>query len=60
MLAHPIEDFVTLAKAADLNPATDFIRAYLRNVRFGLCDLAGFNFEGANLDGADLSNATID
>ena len=60
MLAHPTEDFVTLAEAAKLDPATDFIRADLRNVDFGFCDLAGFNFEGANLDGADLSRATVD
>ncbi|MGI9504482.1 MAG: SUMF1/EgtB/PvdO family nonheme iron enzyme [Geminicoccaceae bacterium] len=60
MLAHPTEDFVTLAEAAGLDLATDFVRADLCNVDFGYCDLAGFNFEGANLDGADLSRATVD
>ena len=60
MLAHPNENFVELARAADLDPATDFVRTDLRNVDFGLCDLAGFNFEGANLDGANLSMATVD
>lgn len=60
MLAHPEEDFVALAKAANLDPATDFVRTDLRNVDFGFCDLAGFNFEGANLDGANLTRAVVD
>jgi len=60
MLAHPNENFVELANAANLDPETDFVRADLRNINFGLCDLTGFNFEGANLDDANLSGAIVD
>jgi uncharacterized protein YjbI with pentapeptide repeats len=56
----PEENFVSLAKAAKLDPSTDFIAVDLRDVHFGECDLSGFNFSRSNLAGADLSRARIE
>lgn len=50
------ESFVALARLANLDPARAFVGADLRNVDFGTGDIAGFNFRGARLEGANLSN----
>ena len=47
--------FVELARAAELDPGTAFREADLRRINFGLDDLAGFDFTGADLRGANLS-----
>jgi len=59
-MENPEEDFVILAKAANLDPKFDFMRQDLRNIDFGDCDLTGFNFSGANIAGCDFSKAKID
>jgi uncharacterized protein YjbI with pentapeptide repeats len=52
------DSFVALARLAGLNPARAFRGANLRDVNFGTDDIAGFDFTGANLEGADLSRVT--
>ena len=52
------DSFVALARHAGLNPARAFNGANLRGVDFGTDDIAGFNFIGASLEGADLSRVT--
>lgn len=49
--------FVDLARAAELDPGTAFREADLRRINFGADDLAGFDFTGADLRGANLSHA---
>jgi hypothetical protein len=49
--------FVVSIKLAGLDPATDFVEAYLRGIDFGTDGLAGFNFTGAWFQGANLSRA---
>ena len=49
--------FVDLARAAKLDPGTAFREADLRRINFGADDLAGFDFTGADLRGANLSHA---
>lgn len=49
--------FVELARAAELDPGTAFREADLRRINFGADDLAGFDFTGADLRGANLSLA---
>ena len=49
--------FVDLALAAELDPGTAFREADLRRINFGADDLAGFDFTGADLRGANLSHA---
>ena len=60
LLAYTEENFVELARAAHLDPATDFVRSDLRFVDFGKSDLTGFNFEGSNLIGANLGQAAVE
>ena len=60
ILDTPEEDFVILAKAANLDPAVDFISQDLSNIDFGECDLSGFNFTGAYIAGSNFSKAKID
>ena len=57
LLRHRSDDFAVLAALTGLDPATDFRDADLRDVDFGTSDIGAFNFERANLDGADWSNA---
>src|ERR1700730_1599203 len=52
--------FFTLAEAAGLNPASDFIGARLRDLDFRDEDLRGFNFSNADLTGADFRGANVD
>ncbi len=49
--------FVDLALAAELDPGTAFREADLRRINFGADNLAGFDFTGADLRGANLSHA---
>ena len=49
--------FVELAQAAELDPATAFREADLRRINFGADDLTGFDFTGADLRGANISQA---
>jgi len=58
--ANPKADFVELVRAIDVDPATDFVKSDLRFVDFGRCNLTGFNFEGSNLHGADLSQVAVE
>jgi hypothetical protein len=51
--------FRALVKAADLDPARDFIGAVLRNVDFRDEDLRGFDFSNADLTGADFRRANV-
>jgi hypothetical protein len=53
------ENFVDLAKVANLDPQTDFQNANLRNLNFSNCDLTGFNFSASDLDGACFDDAMI-
>src|SRR5271163_3434309 len=45
--------FAALVRAARLDPARDFIGAFLAGLDFRDEDLRGFNFSGADLTGAD-------
>ncbi|SRR6266851_551980 len=47
--------FTDLAKIAGLNPDEDFKRANLEGVDFGLSTIDGYDFTGASLAGANLS-----
>lgn len=50
--------FAELASIAGLDPATSFRGADLQRVDFGMDDLTGFDFSGADLRDADLSRVT--
>jgi Pentapeptide repeats (8 copies) len=51
--------FAALARAAGLDPARDFIGAFLANLDFRDEDLRGFDFSRADLTGADFRRARI-
>ena len=53
-------DFVTLARAAGLDPARDFRGADLRGMDFGASDLRGLDLSGADLEGCDFSRAKLE
>jgi Pentapeptide repeats (9 copies) len=58
------DDFLELAKIANLNPALDFAGSSLRGtslsaVDFSSANLQGANFRGANLNDADFSDANL-
>jgi uncharacterized protein YjbI with pentapeptide repeats len=52
--------FASLAKAAGLDPACDFVRASLREIDLRGEDLRGFDFSLADLTGADFRGANMD
>jgi hypothetical protein len=52
--------FASLAKAAGLDPARDFVRASLREIDLRGEDLRGFDFSRADLTGADFRGANMD
>jgi tetratricopeptide (TPR) repeat protein len=58
--AEPLPSFRSLAEAAALDPASDFISASLRDMDFRDQDLRGFDFSRADLTGADFRRARID
>ncbi|MEM7560769.1 MAG: SUMF1/EgtB/PvdO family nonheme iron enzyme, partial [Planctomycetota bacterium] len=60
ILTEPSDDFVTLAKAAGLEPKKDFRFADLRGISFGKCVLKDFDLTGADLRGSDISQAVPD
>jgi phage repressor protein C with HTH and peptisase S24 domain len=51
--------FATLVRAAGLDPARDFIGAFLADLDFRDEDLRGFDFSGADLTGADFRRANL-
>ncbi|WP_198172726.1 pentapeptide repeat-containing protein [Bradyrhizobium sp. AT1] len=51
--------FVTLARAAGLDPARDFVGASLRDMDFRGEDLRGCNFSRADLTGSDFRRANL-
>jgi uncharacterized protein YjbI with pentapeptide repeats len=51
--------FRDLAKAAALDPASDFVGASLRDIDFRDEDLRGFDFSNADLTGADFRRANV-
>src|SRR5262249_17164103 len=51
--------FRDLAKAAGLDPASDFVGASLRDMDFRDEDLRGFDFSNADLTGADFRRANL-
>jgi uncharacterized protein YjbI with pentapeptide repeats len=51
--------FAALVRKAGLNPARDFIGAFLADIDFRDEDLRGFDFSGADLTGADFRRANI-
>src|SRR5262245_13013572 len=51
--------FRSLVKAADLDPARDFVGASLRNMDFRDEDLRGFDFSNADLSGSDFRRAEV-
>jgi formylglycine-generating enzyme required for sulfatase activity len=51
--------FAALVKAAGLDPAQDFIGAFLRDLDFRDEDLRGFDFSQADLTGADFRRANL-
>jgi uncharacterized protein YjbI with pentapeptide repeats len=51
--------FAGLARAAGLDPARDFIGAFLASLDFRDEDLRGFNFSDADLTGADFRRANL-
>jgi hypothetical protein len=51
--------FAALVRAAGLDPARDFIGAFLADLDFRDEDLRGFDFSGADLTGADFRRANI-
>ena len=53
------DDFISLAKLAELDPKMDFRGADLRGVDFGRSDLSGFDFTSADLRGADFRRASV-
>lgn len=60
----PIDDFIQLAKLANLNPLDDFagsnlIAANLSGLSLGNANLYQTNFRGANLTDIDLSEANL-
>jgi hypothetical protein len=52
--------FVDLVAIAGLNPSLAFRGADLRDVDFGECSLAGYDFTGADLSGARLDRASLE
>ena len=52
-------DFVTLIRAAKLNPKTDLRHHSLKNQDFSYCDLSGFDFTGCDLIGSKFKGAII-
>lgn len=54
------DNFVRLADVAELDKRRDFRFSNLENVNFSNCDLAGFDFTGANLKGAFGRNVNWD
>jgi hypothetical protein len=64
IIAAETDDFVELAKIANLNPALDFAGGSLRGtslsaVDFSSANLPAANFRGANLNDADFSDANL-
>jgi sulfatase modifying factor 1 len=57
LLGSNSSSFADLVRAAELDPGTDFREADLRRINFGSDDLSGFEFKGADLHGANLSQA---
>jgi ribosomal protein S1 len=53
------DNFVKLATASGLNPATDFREAFLKNVDFSGCDLNGFDFTGSQIIECQFADCTI-
>ncbi|WP_242032101.1 pentapeptide repeat-containing protein [Microcoleus sp. FACHB-672] len=59
IVATQTNDFLELAKLAELNPAEDFAGANLLGVTLVGVDLSGANLVGANLRGALLNDADL-
>jgi uncharacterized protein YjbI with pentapeptide repeats len=51
--------FAALVRAAGLDPAHDFVGAFLADLDFRDEDLRGFDFSGADLTGADFRRANV-
>lgn len=51
--------FATLVREAGLDPAHDFVGAFLADLDFRDEDLRGFDFSGADLTGADFRRANL-
>lgn len=59
ILTAQTNDFLQLAKIANLDPLVDFAGANLLGVTLTDCDLSSSNLARANLRGADLSDADL-
>jgi chromosomal replication initiator protein len=53
------DDFVSLARLAGLNPATDFRWANIEGVDFSYTNLTGFDFTGAKMKGCVFRGAKV-
>jgi pentapeptide repeat protein len=56
---HERASFAALVRVAGLDPAHDFIDAFLVDLDFRDEDLRGFDFSGADLSGADFRRANV-
>lgn len=59
VIAAKTDNFIDLAKIAQLNPTEDFYGANLIGIDLAEKDLSGVNFSRVNLRGADLSDADL-
>ncbi|MCA0029590.1 pentapeptide repeat-containing protein [Mesorhizobium sp. B263B2A] len=60
LLNESSKNFVILAVAAGIDPATDLVGTDLSGVNFSDCDLSGYNFTNCDLRGAYGSNVLFD